>query len=136
MITLPIKGLSGPYRFLSNFFIEPDGTHVEGDYQRAKCSRFEDRAKFDGLSPKHAKALGQQVRIREDWEDVKVNIMLFHVTKKFKDHPDLKWMLMKTEDAWLEETNTWGDTYWGTVHGRGDNILGLILMQVRSDLCG
>lgn len=27
----------GKYRFLSNFFIEPDDTHVEGEYQWAKC---------------------------------------------------------------------------------------------------
>jgi NADAR domain len=32
----PIYEFTGPYRFLSNFFIEPDETHVEGDYQKAK----------------------------------------------------------------------------------------------------
>lgn len=140
MITPAIKGFSGPYRFLSNFFIEPDGSFVEYEFQRAKCSEFHERAKFDTLfdkrilTPKQAKVLGSAVHLREDWLTVRVDIMTFYVMKKFKDHKDLWWMLQQTGDAWLEEANTWGDTFWGTCRGRGDNVLGTILMQVRADL--
>lgn len=32
----PISRFTGEYAFLSNFFIEPDGTHVEGEFQGSK----------------------------------------------------------------------------------------------------
>lgn len=136
-----IRGFTGPYRFLSNFFIEPDKTFVEMEYQRAKCSMFADRSRFDKLfaentlTPKLAKSIGAKVEIREDWEDVKVNIMVFYVTKKFKDHDDLRILLELTGDLYLEETNWWGDTFWGVCEGKGQNVLGEILMQVRAELC-
>lgn len=136
MITL----FSGPHRFLSNFWIEPDGTFVEYEYQRAKCANFQDREIFDTLiqkgtlTPQQAKAIGRRVEIREDWEDVRVSIMLFYVTKKFKDHQDLLWRLKQTRPSRLIEGNTWGDTFWGVCNGRGQNMLGEILMQVRDEL--
>ena len=34
----------------------------------------------------------------------------------------------------LVEENTWGDSFWGTVNGRGENQLGQILMDVRAKL--
>lgn len=34
----------------------------------------------------------------------------------------------------LEEGNTWGDRTWGTVDGVGQNLLGHVLMTVRSVL--
>lgn len=134
-----VKGFFGPHRYLSNFYIEPDGTFVEFEFQRAKCSEFHQRQDFDDLlkqgrmTPQVAKAMGRRVQIREDWEDVKVNIMLFYVTKKFKDHDQL-WLKLKLTDGLLEETNTWGDTFWGVCNGRGLNMLGAILMQVREDV--
>ena len=32
------------------------------------------------------------------------------------------------------EENTWGDRYWGTVNGYGENHLGIILMDIRAKL--
>lgn len=131
---MAITSFRGDYAFLSNFYIEPDGTHVEGEFQRAKCARAWDRQQFDGLTPSQAKRLGRQVAIRPDWEDVKIEIMLFHVTKKFKDHPTLRERLLQTGREKLEEGNTWGDRYWGTVSGKGLNALGIILMDIRESL--
>lgn len=39
--------------------------------------------------------------------------------------------LINTQDAYLEEGNKWGDTFWGTVEGKGQNVLGNLLMEVR-----
>lgn len=36
MATVAIVSFQGKYRFLSNFFIEPDGTCVEREYQSVK----------------------------------------------------------------------------------------------------
>lgn len=140
-----IYGFTGPYRWLSNFYIEPDGTHVEGEYQRAKCAQASDRKRFEQRlgghpmpPPAFCKGLGQQVELRPDWEDeaesglmVKVSVMLFYVTKKFRDHPQLAQELRETKALYLEETNYWGDEYWGVCKGKGVNMLGAILMEVR-----
>lgn len=136
-----VRGFKGPYAFLSNFFIEPDGTFVEYEYQRAKCALWGDRAEFDKLqatgklTPKMCKALGKHVGLRADWEDVKIGIMEFYVAKKFRDHEDIRILLKLTGTAHLEETNHWGDQFWGVCNGQGLNILGDILMQVRSGIC-
>ena len=135
-----VHGFMGPYRFLSNFYIEPDGTFVEYEYQRAKCANWSDRAKFDTLfaagtlTPKQAIAIGAKVILRDEWETKRIDIMTFYVTKKFRDHEDLRILLQLTGDMHLEETNKWGDTFWGVCGGFGTNVLGEILMQVRAGL--
>lgn len=45
------------------------------------------------------------------------------VLSKFTHNPELKALLIKTGDAYLEETNTWHDTYWGVCNGKGLNNL-------------
>ncbi len=136
MITLPITSFTGDYRWLSNFFIEPDWTCVEWEYQQAKCGNAACRRRFSGLEsqPGKAKALGRRVPLRPDWEDVKIQIMLFYVERKFRQHSKLGALLKATGDAQLIEGNTWGDTYWGVCRGRGANMLGAILMDVRERL--
>lgn len=140
MKPVSVDSFTGPYQFLSNFFIEPDGSFVEYEYQRAKCSEWHDRNRFDEamekriLTPAKAKQWGRRVKIREDWEDVRVSIMLFYVTKKYTDHEDLRILLRLTDDMQLIEGNTWGDTFWGKCGGKGLNILGDIHMQIRSQL--
>lgn len=154
-----IYGFFNSYRFLSNFYIEPDGTHVEGEYQRAKCAEAQDRRRFHTfqddtkplLPPDLCKHEGRRVKLRLDWEQpaesglpVKVSVMQFYVTKKFRDHPELAERLRDTRGLYLEETNPWGDTYWGVwvisqgegrpAKRRGINMLGAILMQVRDEL--
>lgn len=122
------------YRFLSNFWIEPDGTHVEGEYQAAKCKFLVDRSLFIELSPAKAKKLGRRVPIRDDWESVKLDIMYDLVSRKFKDHPDLAAKLLATGDQELVEGNNWRDTFWGVYNGVGENHLGKILMRIRSEM--
>ena len=56
------------------------------------------------------------------------------VKAKFEQNEDLQKKLLATEDAYLEEGNTWGDRIWGTVNGVGANNLGEILMNVRKEL--
>ncbi len=129
-----INEFRGNYSYLSNFYIEPDGTHVEGEYQRAKCMTPRDRHRFDGLTPAQCKAEGKKVELRPDWNDVKVSIMKGLVYQKFLDHPRLAERLLLTGDSPLEESNWWGDTVWGTHYGKGQNLLGIILMEVRNQL--
>lgn len=87
----------------------------------------------DAPDAKMAKMVGRAVPLRRDWEDIKLGVMLDIVRTKFSANPSLGLMLGDTGEQHLEEGNTWGDKVWGTVNGHGQNLLGLILMQVRRE---
>ena len=80
--------------------------------------------------------MGRRVKLRPDWEQVKVGLMEEIVRAKFTQNEDLKQRLLATGDKRLAEGNTWGDTFWGVDlrSGRGENHLGRILMRVRDEL--
>jgi len=134
-----IKGFFGKYRFLSNFW--PAQVNLDGDtypsvehaYQAAKTLDTETREKIKECEkPGQAKKLGKKIQLRSDWEDAKLSIMENLVQQKFCNHEDLKNKLLSTGDAYLEETNTWGDRFWGCdKQGKGENHLGKILMRIR-----
>lgn len=85
-----------------------------------------------------SKIIGNQLRIlgfvRNDWDHVKLPIMTALVIQKFS-REDFFEMLSQTGDRLLIEGNDWGDTYWGVVGDRGRNVLGRLLMILRSMSC-
>ena len=87
------------------------------------------------MTPIEAKKMGRTLSLRSDWEDVKDEVMMGVLFEKFKD-PELAAKLLATGEAELEETNHWGDKYWGvdSETGEGRNKLGKILMVVRGVL--
>ena len=106
---------------------------AEHAYQAAKTLVPEERLLFaTAATPSIAKRLGRKVTLRRDWEEVKNQVMDNICFQKFS-HPELKQKLIDTGDLYLEETNTWGDTYWGVCDGKGRNILGLTLMKIRKE---
>lgn len=130
-----ICGFRKEYFFLSNFYNSPVRIYGlcflnnEAAFQGQKDTRR--THEFTQLQPNKAKRLGRSVHLRDDWELVKDNIMYDIVLSKFAQNKDLRKKLIDTKDFYLEETNTWGDTYWGICHGKGCNQLGNILMQIR-----
>ena len=56
------------------------------------------------------------------------------IRRKFSQHPDLADKLVATGQKELQEGNNWGDTFWGISNGKGQNNLGIILMEVREEL--
>lgn len=129
-----IDSFRGSYDFLSNFYLEIDGSNVETKFQRSKCADWKDTHKFDGLTPGQAKRLGRKVNLRSDWEEVKLDVMHDLVLEKFENDPTILDKLLNTRDAMLIEGNDWGDTFWGQVEGIGENHLGKILIEVRKEL--
>lgn len=129
------------YRFLSNFYMSPvtiDGiTYTSGEaaFQAQKSTDPKVKESFTCLNPSEAKKKGRRVALRADWEEVKLDVMAKVVEAKFSQNPILRLKLRKTGSAQLEEGNTWGDRYWGTMNGTGKNHLGQILMTTRSRLC-
>ena len=70
--------------------------------------------------------------LREDWEDVKLEAMRLSIELKFSQNKTLLNQLLQTKNEHLEERNDWGDFFWGTVDGVGENNLGIILMETRN----
>lgn len=145
-----VDSFRGAYDFLSNFHLAPvvlcgwTFPSVEHAFQAAKCANpqagwpaFTDPQ----LSPAGAKTRGRAVPIRGDWEQVKVGFMRALVFDKFARHPALRERLAATAPAYLIEGNSWHDNAWGDCRcgrpacaGRGQNMLGRILMEVRYEL--
>jgi ribA/ribD-fused uncharacterized protein len=129
------------HAFLSNFY--PCRVHYKGirypaleyAYQAAKTLDKEERKDIlMSASSRIAKRRGQLVTIREDWEEIKIDVMRKLVLEKFSNYPSLRLALLNTGDAELIEGNWWNDTFWGVCEGVGENHLGKILMEVREKL--
>lgn len=71
--------------------------------------------------------------IREDWDEIKLEVMEEGLRYKFS-LPRFKWLLLSTHNLELVEYNYWGDTFWGVCKGVGENNLGKLLMKIRSEL--
>jgi len=73
-------------------------------------------------------------KLRRDWERVKIGVMREAVEAKFRQHEELRALLLGTGDAQLIE-HTENDDFWGDGgDGSGRNELGRILMAVRDAL--
>lgn len=133
-----IDSFSGRYHFLSNFYPSPYQyvgytiPTVEHGYQADKAVDEKDWIRIvQSPTPAQAKKLGRTIQIHANWEDIKVDVMLNHLKLKFAD-PQLKQMLLDTGDAVLIEGNWWGDKFWGVCRGEGKNMLGTVLMNLRT----
>ena len=139
---MPIEKFNEQYSFLSNFYpclIEFEGDiypTLEHAYQAAKTHNPDERRLIrEEERTGKAKHRGRYVTKREDWEQIKVKIMRELLKKKF-ENPQLRKLLLDTYPHELIEGNTWGDTFWGKCNGHGKNMLGTLLMQVRSEIRG
>ena len=103
-------------------------------FAAAKTLDLEVRAKLRGLcDPARTNKLDRQGAVRPDWDAVKIGIMRQLLRDKFSD-PKLAEALLDTGDAELVEGNLWGNNFWGVSEGRGENMLGRLLMQVRGEI--
>lgn len=136
-----IDRFSGDYAFLSNYYPsvivwghdKEEFPTVEHFFQAMKTwSITQHEAIRTACCPGEAKKLGRRCTLREDWDEVKNDFMLTGLRKKFED-PVLRQKLIDTGNEFLVEGNTWHDTYWGVCEGKGRNMLGTLLMQVREE---
>lgn len=135
-----INDFRGKYRWLSNFHlcdIEFEGIiypSTEHAYQAAKTLDIEERKSFLGLTCKEAKKKGMQVKLRDNWDNIKFDIMYQLNKQKYYKYKELAHLLLDTKDEELVEQNTWNDTFYGVCNGIGQNNLGKILMNIRTEL--
>jgi ribA/ribD-fused uncharacterized protein len=139
-MTGQISWFRDEYEFLSNFSaseIEYEGMlfpTVEHAFQAAKTLDIAERRKIGELATAGAaKRLGRRVRLRSDWEQIKVGLMRDLLRLKFSK-ADLSERLLATGSAELIEGNNWNDTFWGVCKGRGRNMLGQLLMEIRDEV--
>ena len=138
------RGKYGCFSNFANAYMMFDGApyqNSEAAFQAQKCKFPEDKAGFYLLSASAAKQHGRVVPLREDWEEVKYDIMVDVLRAKFSQNSTMKEVLLSTGDEeLLENTTGWHDNTWGSCSCSrcagipGKNLLGKALMQVRSEL--
>lgn len=141
-----IDSFEGEYEFLSNFYEgEPlviDKRSYKSNEHWYQASKAVDDDTHDlirlAATAGQAKKLGRQCKkIHPDWDDSglrpprKQRVMWKGLKIKFAPDSRLAKKLLATGDAELIEGNWWGDNYWGTVNGKGKNVLGRMLMRWR-----
>lgn len=138
-------GFRDEYSFLSNF-ARFDTTMIydgivfytnEHFYQAMKFKDKGVRKKISEHPSKGLKSFCSQFVIREDWENIKLDVMEYGLRFKFSDYnPTLKAALIATEGVELIEYNYWGDKFWGVCSktGEGLNNLGKLLMAIREEI--
>ena len=135
-----IHGFFEEHRFLSNFHLAPvivNGMTYPSSEHAYMAMKVQDHSVQEEISRIEtcgkARRFGQTLLLRPNWEYYRVAAMYHVLIHKFKD-PTLRDLLAATGDKHLEETNWWGDKFWGVCEGEGLNMLGEVLMLVRNTL--
>lgn len=138
---MTIGPFKGEFRWLSNFwpakvvFEGHEYPTVEHAYVAAKTTNEMERKVIRSTEkPGEVKRLGRQLDLREDWNDIKLQVMEDLLWQKFRNHDHLKEKLIATGNEEIIEINTWNDTFWGQCRGKGTNHLGKLLMKIREVL--
>jgi ribA/ribD-fused uncharacterized protein len=135
-----IAGFVAEYRWLSNYFlcrVEWEGrfySSAEAAYHSGKYPAA-DRDVFTRLDPDAARKVSRAKPYdTAAWEARRVPTMREVLWAKFSQNPELAKKLLATGERYLEETNWWGDKFWGVYQGEGQNLLGKIIMDARARL--
>ena len=137
-----IEKFKGEYRWLSNFApcqVTLDGLtypSVEHAYQSAKNNEHAwKRYCQTEPDPVKVKRESKKVKLMPGWDTHKVQVMTHLIDQKFNQHP-YKNMLLDTKKEYIQEGNTWGDTFWGVDlrSDKGKNVLGKLIMDKRERL--
>jgi N-glycosidase YbiA len=135
-------GRYGPFSNFSKHPIEVDGLEWPTSEHYFQAQKWPGTPHAEEVrraeTPARAAEIGRQRSrpLRPDWEDVKDDVMRLAVRAKFTQHEDLRELLLSTGDEELVEHTT-NDAYWADGgDGSGQNMLGVILMEVRAELRG
>lgn len=120
-----------PNPWTNEEIISPTREHI---FQALKATTQED---FDSVitasSASEAKQRGNEIKLRDDWEEVKFDVMAWAIGVQCHFHPDFKQLLLDTGHREIIEDRP--DPVWGVgPDGNGQNLLGKALMHVRFDL--
>ncbi|HEX8602338.1 MAG TPA: NADAR family protein, partial [Pseudoduganella sp.] len=129
------------YGCLSNFSrhaIELEGVSWPTSEHYFQAQKFTKQPDIDAVlkapTPFVAAQIGRERdrSFRQDWEDIRDEVMFRVLVAKFTQHADLNEILLSTQGAGLVE-RTGNDRYWGDGgDGTGRNMLGHLLENVRT----
>jgi ribA/ribD-fused uncharacterized protein len=138
-----INKFEDTYEWLSNFYwcdIEFNGRiypSVEHAFMSAKSndSHWKRICRDKTIYPGKIKKKSRDIALVKNWDNIKVHVIEECLTQKFNKEP-FKTLLINTGDQHICEGNTWKDKFWGVdaVTGEGENMLGEIIMNIRSQL--
>ena len=138
-----IEQFQGEFRWLSNFApvtIKLNGLvfkSVEHAYMSAKSDDLQWKYKCASgvFTPGQIKRLSRSIKLVDNWDTLKFEIMEDCINQKFNQEP-FKSKLIATGSKHIQEGNNWNDRIWGVClkTNKGDNILGKLIMQVRTKL--
>jgi N-glycosidase YbiA len=130
-----------PYGAFSNF--SKHGFTLDGDYWPT-VEHYYQAQKFAGTLHVEdirraetafiARQLGNERSrpLRGDWDKEREEVMWRAICRKFEEHPDLRELLLATEDEELIEASPY-DSFWGSgPNNDGENQLGKQLMRLRN----
>jgi ribA/ribD-fused uncharacterized protein len=135
-----------PYGVFSNLYprsidfegrIYPTAEHA---YQAGKARKLEVRdwilsAPTPALAAMAAHGL-YTWEVTPNWSDIRFDRMRAVLRSKFEQHADLHQLLLGTGNARLVEAGTVNNAVnrlWGEVNGVGQNMLGIMLMELRTE---
>lgn len=133
------KDTYGDFSNFASFPIELDGMVWPTSEHYFQAQKFVGQPFVDAIraeiSPmKAAQMARQQHGLRSDWDAVKEDVMRKALYAKFTQHRSLRALLLGTGAAVLVE-QTKNDSYWADGgDGTGMNRLGILLMELRSQL--
>lgn len=118
---------------------------VEHAFQAAKSLDIKERKHIANIgSPGAAKKAGRNVKLRPDWEEIKLAVMYICLCAKFADETWYRELRLTGEEE-IVEWNSWGDRIWGipchVINDglwvpyeklQGENLLGRLLMYCRN----
>lgn len=123
-----------PYKIFLGGFMWPTTEHFFQAYKFTDY-RIQDRIR-QIESPMEAASEGRKKSnpIRPDWETVRDYVMRRALRAKFLQHRDIRIKLLNTGNCMLIE-HTPNDNYWADGgDGSGKNMLGILLMELRTQL--
>lgn len=142
-IVVEFNSRSGyPSSMLSNFHMVPitdreGGTwpSVEHMFQAAKCTRRVDMEYIRKVeTPGLAKSVGRRVLMRKNWNEIRIEVMRRILYRKFSQNRQCREYLLSTGNITLVESS-FRDGFWGNgPDGTGQNHMGRLLMELRSQL--
>lgn len=137
-----IVGFNGEYEFLSNSYNcqiyddkdELTYSNIESALIAQKSNDIGTRRKFTRLNAMKARKKESSIPDNYDWEDNKDEIMYTFIVDKFKKGSILAKKLINTGNKELINAVTYPDEYYGVHYGKGENVLGKMLMRRREEL--
>lgn len=134
------RAFIGDLFFLSNYYIcnvRYEGiVYPSSEHAFAAAKTLDNTLRLfisEQTTPGAAKRAGRGVKLRPGWDNIRVRVMRDILRCKFEQNPHLKEKLLNTFPDYLEETNSWNDTFWGVCNGVGENNLGNLLMELRAE---